>query len=371
MLTRCPACQTLFRVTPEQLRTQSGRVRCGQCQHAFNALDTLLEEPATRILRPPPVEHLAPAQALEQLEHIPEPASSDTIAEATDAPDTPDTITTPPIETPRKSFWRPLWRTSAEPASTPEPAIEPEIAAAPESAPPQEPPVTETAVLPAPTFEPVPEPESETPAASTPVIEMLEPAAEPETEPETEPAPEPTPEPAPEHPEPFFILAPPAPRRWPWLVGSLLALLTLAAQMTLAFRVELATRMPDTRPALIALCDLAGCEMGLPAKAELIGIEASDLHPDPQHAERLDVSVTLKNRAPFAQAWPHLELTLTDTADKAIARKVLAPAEYLPAPDSKTALVAGMPPNGEAAVNFSVATDNLAASGYRLYLFYP
>lgn len=364
MLTRCPACQTLFRVTPEQLRAQSGRVRCGQCQHAFNALDTLLEEPATRILRPPPVERLAPAQTLE---HIPEPARSGTVAEITDAPDTPDTITTPPIETPRKSFWRPLWNTSAEPAPTPEPEIEPEIATAPNPAPPQEPRVTETAVLPAPTFGPAPEPESGTPAAATPVTEILEPAAEPETE----PAPEPPPEPAPEHPEPFFILAPPAPRRWPWLVGSLLALLTLAVQMTLAFRVELATWMPDTRPALIALCDLAGCEMGLPAKAELIGIEASDLHPDPQHAERLDVSVTLKNRAPFAQTWPHLELTLTDTADKAIARKVLAPAEYLPAPGSKTALAAGMPPNGEAAVNFSVATDNLAASGYRLYLFYP
>lgn len=145
----------------------------------------------------------------------------------------------------------------------------------------------------------------------------------------------------------------------------------LALQMALAFRVELATMMPDARPTLIALCDLAGCEVGLPAKAELIGIEASDLHPDPQHAERLEVSATLKNRAPFAQTWPHLELTLTDTADKAIARKVLAPAEYLPAPTGKTILAAGMPANGEVAVSFIIAIDGLAASGYRLYLFYP
>jgi predicted Zn finger-like uncharacterized protein len=45
MLTRCPACATHFRVTPEQLKARSGRVRCGECQHVFNALDTLIEEP--------------------------------------------------------------------------------------------------------------------------------------------------------------------------------------------------------------------------------------------------------------------------------------------------------------------------------------
>jgi predicted Zn finger-like uncharacterized protein len=45
MLTRCPACATHFRVTPDQLKLRAGRVRCGECQHVFNALDTLIEEP--------------------------------------------------------------------------------------------------------------------------------------------------------------------------------------------------------------------------------------------------------------------------------------------------------------------------------------
>ena len=45
MLTRCPACETRFRVTAEQLKARSGRVRCGACQHVFNALDSLIEEP--------------------------------------------------------------------------------------------------------------------------------------------------------------------------------------------------------------------------------------------------------------------------------------------------------------------------------------
>ena len=45
ILTRCPQpeCQTTFRVTPEQLKARGGKVRCGQCQHVFNALEHLLD----------------------------------------------------------------------------------------------------------------------------------------------------------------------------------------------------------------------------------------------------------------------------------------------------------------------------------------
>lgn len=36
-ITRCPACGTLFRVVPDQLRVSDGWVRCGQCQETFDA----------------------------------------------------------------------------------------------------------------------------------------------------------------------------------------------------------------------------------------------------------------------------------------------------------------------------------------------
>jgi predicted Zn finger-like uncharacterized protein len=45
MLTRCPHCQTAFRVTPEQIKMRHGQVRCGTCQQVFNALDSLTDEP--------------------------------------------------------------------------------------------------------------------------------------------------------------------------------------------------------------------------------------------------------------------------------------------------------------------------------------
>lgn len=41
MLTRCPNCDTCFRVSPEQLKAARGDVRCGRCFGTFNALEHL------------------------------------------------------------------------------------------------------------------------------------------------------------------------------------------------------------------------------------------------------------------------------------------------------------------------------------------
>jgi predicted Zn finger-like uncharacterized protein len=41
MYTRCPHCETVFRVTPQQLQASSGQVRCGRCQQVFDAFSTL------------------------------------------------------------------------------------------------------------------------------------------------------------------------------------------------------------------------------------------------------------------------------------------------------------------------------------------
>ena len=43
MLTRCPGCSTTFRVTPEQVKARQGKVRCGRCQHVFDAIESLVE----------------------------------------------------------------------------------------------------------------------------------------------------------------------------------------------------------------------------------------------------------------------------------------------------------------------------------------
>lgn len=43
LATRCPACGTVFRVVPDQLRVSEGWVRCGRCSDVFNAGQSLVD----------------------------------------------------------------------------------------------------------------------------------------------------------------------------------------------------------------------------------------------------------------------------------------------------------------------------------------
>jgi hypothetical protein len=142
----------------------------------------------------------------------------------------------------------------------------------------------------------------------------------------------------------------------------------LGLQLAVHFRVELAVISPATRPLLEATCSAFGCEVGLPAKAELMLIESSDLIPDAEHKGVMSLAATLRNQAPFTQEYPSLELTLTDVANQAVARRVFKPSDYLSA---KVAVADGMAARSELVINLPLDTSQLAASGYRLYLFYP
>lgn len=44
LITRCPACATMFKVVPDQLRISAGWVRCGVCGEIFDAMPQMLPE---------------------------------------------------------------------------------------------------------------------------------------------------------------------------------------------------------------------------------------------------------------------------------------------------------------------------------------
>ncbi len=158
------------------------------------------------------------------------------------------------------------------------------------------------------------------------------------------------------------------PRRWPWLVGSLLLLLMLSAQALYFYRVEIAAQLPSLKPALTSYCGLLKCTIPLPKKPELMSIESSDLEADPLQANVITLSALLHNRAPHTQAYPSLELSLTDMQDKVVARRTFAPAEYLKTgEDEKQGLAA----NREMSIRLRLDTTDLKPSGYKLFLFYP
>jgi len=152
-----------------------------------------------------------------------------------------------------------------------------------------------------------------------------------------------------------------------WAAGATLLSLTLLAQGVLVFRNEIALSSPPTRPALEALCSSLGCELPLPREAAEIAIESSDIQPDASREALFTLHATLRNRAEFQQAWPHLEVTLTDARDKALVRRVLEPAQWLPADAPRDAF----PARREIAARVAFEAPGVAAAGYRVYAFYP
>ena len=41
LVTRCPNCASVFKVTQQHLQMQEGKVRCGHCFHVFNSFSDL------------------------------------------------------------------------------------------------------------------------------------------------------------------------------------------------------------------------------------------------------------------------------------------------------------------------------------------
>jgi predicted Zn finger-like uncharacterized protein len=156
-------------------------------------------------------------------------------------------------------------------------------------------------------------------------------------------------------------------RAWPWMISILLLLLALLAQSAYFFRTELAARLPDLKPALIGYCKLLNCSVPLPQKSELMSIESSGLEADPAHENQIILNALLRNRALFAQAFPSLELTLNDTQDKPIARRMFRPADYLPPSENEKT---GLLPNREISLKLHLNTTSLKPVGYRLMLVY-
>jgi predicted Zn finger-like uncharacterized protein len=149
-------------------------------------------------------------------------------------------------------------------------------------------------------------------------------------------------------------------------VGSVLLLLLLAGQAALSFRSVLAARYPGAKPALVSACKLLGCRVELPARIDSLTVEQGELTA--LGANAYSLATLLHNQASLAQAWPHIELTLTDTNDKPLVRRVFTPAEYL-APGTPAA--AGFGARAELPVKLSFQLDQLKPSGYRIAIFYP
>lgn len=376
MKTCCPDCQTTFRVTSAQLKARAGRVRCGHCRRVFNALDSLLDDAAPRL-----------------------PAETPPTAEAAHPrTGSPVNLSTPPAAAAR-AVALPLRRAEVLAAADEAPAGEMIAGKAGKADHGDQPPREERAASAsrdgdeseptesAPVFAPIfarlqvhDANHHRIADTSVPAPQTPPPARERALQTAGLGAPEPA-SLAPENREsagrerwlekaigePVPAVAGKTPKA-PFVTVIVLLVVVLIGQIVFHLRGVIALTTPGARPALAALSAAVGSEIPLPRHVDLVSIEASDLQTEPGRNKRLALQATLRNRASYPQAFPAIELTLTDTADKAIVRRVFLPAEYLTPAQSEAESFAA---NADLEVRLWLDASQVNAAGYRLYVFYP
>ncbi len=158
------------------------------------------------------------------------------------------------------------------------------------------------------------------------------------------------------------------PKRSIWLMLAVLFLLILAVLQSIYFlRSTIAVNYPHLKPYLEQACAPLHCKVSLPQKLDLLTIDDSDMQESDDYQDVINFSSLLINNAPHAQAFPNIELTLTDINDKPVLRKVVPPQEYL---NSGVNIVDGMIAREEVRINLAINVQNLSVAGYRVQLTY-
>ena len=164
------------------------------------------------------------------------------------------------------------------------------------------------------------------------------------------------------------IEIPPKKTSWLTVFLAFLLMLLLLAQAAYFFRIEIGANLPGLKPALEDYCALLKCTVALPQNSDLITIESSELESNPDHGDVVTLHALIHNQASYAQAFPSLELTLTNLQDQAVARRVFVPKDYLKAGEDEKI---GFPAKRDLDIKLHLDTTDLKPSGYRLFLFYP
>jgi predicted Zn finger-like uncharacterized protein len=317
LITRCPACGTMFKVVPDQLRISEGWVRCGHCAEIFDA---------TASLQDPPV------------------------AEAGAAAASPTLPAPPPAPAPAAA-------PAPAPVAAPAPLAAPVPVAASVAAP-----VAAAVAAPAPadtldSIDPPPLYPSFPSEIRDSQIDRPSRFRE-EDEPDLD--------------DVSFVRHARRKAYWarPLMRALLMVLLLLLAGLLLLQyaahdRDRLAALQPALRPWLQLLCEPLRCQLGPPRQIDSIVIDSSSFGKLRSDAYRLNF--TLKNQAPMQVAMPSVELTLTDTQDQPVVRRILAPRDL----GAGAVIPAASEWTGSVAVSVAASASSSRIAGYRLLAFYP
>ncbi len=281
-ITSCPKCETQFLLTDEDIKAYRGKVRCGNCEHVFNAKNRVTEVP----------------------ENVSNPEEYQASVEQADQ-EIEETISQEAIEAEKV--------VNVEEAGSI--TVQPEV------------------------DEPIQE-------AQLPAVVEYTVVEEPE-----------------------FLQQKIKVKRsktWPAIL-SLLLLILICLQTIYYMRTEIAAYYPQFKPLLVKACKQLNCKVNLPKNLSLITIGDSDMQEDESYESVIKFESTVINTARYAQAYPNIKLTLTNTKDRAVIEKIFAPKQYL---DKGTIIANGIAARQEIRIKLSLLVTEAAVAGYRIQLAY-
>lgn len=361
MLTQCPGCQTVFRVTSTILRAAHGQVRCGRCNTQFDAIERLLDGDD------PPADTAVTSTSLQVEQDIPHEdivlegnrieisgvyrrVDDDVAAADADTEHTHTVIEEFNIGT--EEWENPFDKDSADDdatetevedveqelnaASLADALAELDISALAERDADSDADSNESTHAPAtfPSSKTAPLPNSTKTRTIPPLV------LDPNDEPFAEPAPA---------------------KRWPWAVASTLLVVLLIGQTLHHFRETLA-RHQSFGPQLSKLYAALGQPLAPQWQLQAYSIKQWGIVSDPQTAGTLRVRASVTNGASFAQPYPLLQLSLEDRFGSQVGTREFKPEEYLASNTQATRLLAA----GESAnVDLAIIDPGADAVGFQ------
>ena len=389
LATKCPQCSALFRVVADQLKLRGGLVRCGQCRAVFDAIGSLtyVDDAAlaqtrtiTALTQPLPKQS-SPTPRSSRIEPSAAPVSAPTRRGPRTRPASgstaPSRHTLGPATTLRIAPTAPatlanasLRRSAPLPTAS---ADQNEASAKRDSRAKRERAFQEEAeaVLGVPTLIAPGGRERVDASSIVDGIEVIELAALPR---ETEAQPTPTTHAPVTEEEPEFIRSNQSQARRGFSIifggGSLLLAALIAMQLAVIYRSELLARVPQARTALMQICAVFGCTVGWPTQVDQLAVIGSELQTIPG-TDVLELTAVIRNRAGFRQALPAVEVTLTDSLNRPIARKVFTPADYLAAAGEPSSRIEdGLGSGSDYTIRLFFEARGVQAAGFLVYPFF-
>lgn len=310
MQTRCPQCDTIFRISEEQLALADGQVRCGECDTVFDARASLVETIA---------DDRAAEMGSMQLEAVSlDPVDIDRDAMQFDIPG----LDIPSRQAATDHDQAPAFDSADAAEVTPD-AVADDAAEAGDGT------GTDTGDGTDAGAEPL---HSDAPVAPTGTDK-------PQTGYDAQTL----------FPE-FKIVAPievpPRPLATVTGILAILVLLLLLLGQYAYFERDRLARHAALRPLLGSLCQVLDCRLAALREPERVRLLRHEVHSHPTRPDALYINATIVNDAGANQAYPLLRVMFRDSDGRLLAQRDFLPGEYLPADvDPARGMTPGEPVN--------------------------